>query len=259
VELEDRLRIETPEGVGLEVTLAGLGSRAGACFLDSLILGVALAVVLIGTAVVGFADTSADVASLILGLGALIASVVLFGYYLLFETLNSGRTPGKAAFGIRVIRADGAPLGFGAVAIRTLLRIVDLLPTAYAVGMISVIVTSRNQRIGDLAAGTVVVRDRKARPIAEPFGSGQDHLQGLPAWDVSSVTEEEVVLIRRFVDRRNGLGPSHRAQLAASLATSLRRKVAGPDLPAEDEEFLLRLLSEKLLRPRDPSPSPSPD
>lgn len=245
MQLDDRLTIETPEGVDLEVTLAGLGSRAGAAFLDGLILLVVLVAVMLGTAFLGFADTSEDVAALILGVGALVATVALFGYFLLFETLNSGRTPGKAALGIRVIKVDGTPLGFGAVSIRTLLRIVDFLPTAYAVGMISLLTSSRNQRIGDLAAGTVVVRDRHQHqgPLVTPLD-----VSALPRWDASAVTEEELALVRRFVERRNSLAAEPRLQLAASLAGPLRVRVLAPDAPNNDEEFLVRLISEKLFR-----------
>ncbi|HUO46263.1 MAG TPA: RDD family protein [Acidimicrobiia bacterium] len=249
MQLEDRLTIETPEGVNLEVTLAGLGSRAGACFIDSLILGVALLVVVIATAFLGFADTSADISALILGLGALLATGVLFGYYLLFETLNSGRTPGKAAFGIRVIKLDGSPLGFGAVAIRTLLRFIDLLPTAYAVGIVSILVNARNQRLGDLAAGTVVVRERKPNH-SSPVLAASSSLEGLLPWDTSAVTENEVGLVRRFVERSATLTPANRAKLAASLAGPLRSKVAAPDATPNDEAFLFRLLAEKLHRER---------
>ena len=249
MQLDDRLIIETPEGVNLEVTLAGLGSRAGACFIDSLILGVALLVVLMATAFVGFADTSADISALILGIGALLATGVLFGYYLLFETLNSGRTPGKAAFGIRVIKLDGSPLGLGAVAIRTLLRFIDLLPTAYAVGIISILVSARHQRLGDLAAGTVVVRERQPT-LSSAVLAGSIALDGLPPWDTSAVTENEVGLVRRFVERRTSLAPANRAGLAASLAGPLRSKVSAPDANTDDEAFLLRLLAEKLHRER---------
>jgi len=251
VEIEDRLRIETPEGVDLEVTLAGLGSRAGATFVDSLIIGAALVVLLIGATMLGiFADeSSSEFFFVVLGLAALGSLVLTVGYFLLFETLNGGRTPGKAAFGIRVIKMDGAPLGFGAVAIRNLVRLVDSLPGFYAVGIIAIVTSSRNQRIGDLAAGTVVIRDRKMA-VAPSSLVGTIDLAGLPAWDTSAVSEEEVGLIRQYAERRQTLNPVSSAQLAANMAGPLRARVAAPDPPADDDSFLIRLLAEKLLRER---------
>ncbi len=251
MEIDDRLRIETPEGVDLEVTLAGLGSRTGACFLDSLIISAALVVLLIGASMLGALgdDGSFDVLLLIFGLVAVGSLVLTFGYYLLFETLNGGRTPGKAAFGIRVLRMDGAPLGFGAVAIRNLLRFIDILPGFYAVGIIALITSNRNQRLGDLAAGTVVIRDQ--RPAAAPISLvGSIDLTGLPAWDTSAVSDDEVGLLRRFAERRQALNPMSRSQLASSLAGPLRAKVAAPDASSDDDIFLMRLLAEKLLRER---------
>jgi uncharacterized RDD family membrane protein YckC len=248
---EDRLKIETPEGVELELTLAGLGSRVGATFIDILILGFVLVLVLIAIALLSTASVTDDMATLFLGVGSVLIFVIVFGYYLLFETMNSGKTPGKAALGIRVIRVDGTPLGFGAVAIRTLLRAVDLLPAFYATGMVSILATSRNQRLGDLAAGTVVIRDRAAAvPLSAAGMLGTEDLAGLPGWDTSAITEEDLALIRRFVERRPSLTAESRSTLAKSIADRLRVKVVSPGAPEDDESFLLRLLSEKMHRQR---------
>ena len=248
MEIEDRLRIETPEGVDLEVTLAGLASRTGACFVDSLIIFVALVVLLIAVTFMGV-TAEEDLFLLILGIGSLASLVLLVGYYLLFESLNGGRTPGKAAFGIRVISVDGSPLGFGAVTIRNLVRLVDFLPGFYAVGLIAIVSSKRNQRLGDLAAGTVVIRDSKGAVAPAILVDGID-LTVLPPWDVSMVSEEDVGLVRRFAERRQTMQPANRAQLAAILAGPLRTKVAASDAPGDDVEFLTRLLAEKLLRDR---------
>jgi uncharacterized RDD family membrane protein YckC len=251
VEIEDRLRIETPEGVDLEVTLAGLASRTGACFIDSLIVTATLVVLLIAVTMLGALaeQSSSDLYFLILGIGALASFVLLIGYYLVFESLNGGRTPGKAAFGIRVIRVDGGPLGFGAVVIRNLVRLVDFLPAFYAVGLIAIVTNKRNQRLGDLAAGTVVIRDLKLVAAPAYLADGID-LTVLPPWDVSMVSEEEVGLVRRFAERRKSMQPANRAHLAAVLAGPLRAKIAAPDAPSDDVDFLIRLLAEKLVRER---------
>jgi uncharacterized RDD family membrane protein YckC len=247
VVFEDRLKIETPEGVNLEVTLAGLGSRAGATFIDTLILSGLMLVVFIGLFVIGEAQVSEDLYTLLLGVGVLLYFLILFGYYLLFETLNSGRTPGKAALGIHVMRLDGTPLGFAAVAIRTLLRVVDLLPFLYATGAVCILVTQNNQRLGDMAAGTVVARDRRPPPQGVDITSGLD-LASLPPWDAAAVNDDEMALVRRFVERRGHLNAESRSQLAASIAGPLRSKVAAPDASDDDETFLARLFAEKMRR-----------
>lgn len=249
MDLEDRLTIQTPEGVDLEVTLAGLGSRVGAGIIDNLILGAVSIAIVIAITILGFGDVSEDILLLIFGIGAMLLLVTFFGYYLLFETLNSGKTPGKAAMGIRVIRVDGRPLSFGPVAIRNLLRIVDYLPVFYAVGLTSIVATARNQRVGDLAAGTVVIRDRRQPPPAAVLHA-PEALDRLPPWDVSALTDEEVGLVRRFMERSPTLEPSKRLELAGSIADRLRPKVVAPDDPSGAEAFLARLLDEKLHRQR---------
>lgn len=247
---EDRLRIDTPEGVELELTLAGLGSRVGAAAIDGVILAIATIVVLIAVVMIGSASVSEDMFSLVIGFGALLVFVILFGYYLLFETLNSGRTPGKSALGIRVIRADGTPLGFGAVAIRTLLRMVDSLPAFYATGIVSILATPHNQRVGDLAAGTVVIRDRASGSLATSGLIGTEDLARLPRWDTSALNDEDVALLRRFAERRTALTEQSRSDLADVIADRLRAKVVGADAPDDNEAFLYRLLSEKMHRER---------
>ncbi|MFP3914586.1 MAG: RDD family protein, partial [Actinomycetota bacterium] len=189
--LEDRLRIDTPEGVSLEVTLAGLGSRFGAAALDLAIQGILLLAVTLALSLAGSA-VPADLGVFLLGIGTLLVAIVVIGYYLVFEALNGGRTPGKAAFGIRVASTDGMPLSLTAVTLRTIMRLVDFLPALYAAGALSIVVTSRNQRLGDLVADTVVIRDRTA---AAP---GPVHTSGTPrGWDVATVGDREVDLVRR--------------------------------------------------------------
>ena len=239
--LEDRLTIDTPEGVSIEVTLAGLGSRMGAAVLDILIQGVVLVAVVLALTLAG-ATLSADFGVFLLGVGTLVLTAVVLGYYLVFEALNAGRTPGKAAFGIRVASVDGQPVSFGAVTIRTLFRVIDFLPALYAIGAVTVMANARNQRLGDLVAGTVVVRDRTTAPTVL-----DDPTRPVRGWDVTAVTDAEVALIRRFASRRLELAPDARSKLAAQTASHLRPKVEeGSQL--SDEEFLLQLLAEKQAR-----------
>lgn len=236
--LDDCLQIETPEGVTIELTLAGLGSRFGACALDLLIQGVLMVVII---TVLGLAGTVVDPDLLVFfqGVGTFVLAVVVVGYYVLFEGFNGGRTPGKAAFGIQVVSADGTPLTLGAVMLRTLMRLIDFLPVLYAVGAISIVVSSKNQRLGDLVAGTVVIRSRSR--ASQPASVARGERRG---WDTATITREEVALVRRFVERRNELTPEARRRLASELAAKLRPRVDGGS-ELDDERFLIQLLAEK--------------
>jgi uncharacterized RDD family membrane protein YckC len=250
VQYEDTVTIETPEGVDLTVTLAGLGSRFIAAVIDGLIQSIVILIFFMAIGI--FITTSVESAPTgALALGAVLLFIVAFGYPVLFETLNSGRTPGKAAIGIRVVREGGRPVNFRAAAIRNLLLIVDTLPpVTYAVGIIAILVSRRNQRLGDMAAGTIVVRDRKP----EPTGGSWVHavapgiVDETTSWDVSSIREDEVATVRSFLARRHELTPPARTHLANELAGRLRPKVAGEDANLPPELFLERLAAAKSRR-----------
>ncbi len=234
------MTIPTPEGVEVEVTLAGIGSRFIAALIDQLIKMVIIIALII--AVFGIAGLSADFevgtgsGFLAVALVIILIFLITFAYDVLFETLAGGRTPGKKWTGLRVVKVGGSPVGFLSSAIRNLMRIIDLLPTAYGIGMISIGVTKLNQRVGDLAAGTIVVRERLAAapPSVPATFASPAPLEGLGSWDVSAVTSQDLVTVRRFLERRHHLAPGARAHLADDLARRLRPKVAGaPDLSPE--------------------------
>lgn len=222
---DDRIRIETPEGVDLELTLAGLGSRMGSAILDALVRGV-LYIVL--TILAGAGSTSSpDVAGLI---GAFLLALIFLievGYDIAFETLGSGRTIGKRAAGLRVLRSDGSPVDFRSSAVRNLLRLIDGPGTAYIAGTISILMTSRNQRVGDLAAGTIVVRDRLGQSQATDVNYIYARENESVTLDATALTMEELATLRRFLERRTQLAPAARMRLAIELADRLRWKVAG--------------------------------
>lgn len=254
---EDRISIATPEGIDLDVTLAGLGSRFVAALLDQLIQGaVLLALLLLGLAGFGFGDLGGggDSAALLFGAAmVLVFFLVQFGYHILFETRAGGRTPGKRWAGLRVVRAGGGPVTFTASAIRNVVRLIDMLPGAYAVGIVAILATSRNQRLGDMAAGTLVIRERTGetvKPVA-PWLRPEVRLEPSEqarTWDASAVTADEVAAVRRFLDRRATLTDEPRARLAAELARRLRPKVVGPHGDMHPEDFLLDLAAVKATR-----------
>lgn len=245
--LDDRITVRTPEGVDLELTLAGAGSRMAAAVIDGIAQIAAVLVTLVVLAGLG-AAVGEDAALLLLGVASLTITVIIIGYYVLFEVLAGGRTPGKMAMGIRVVSTEGGPVTLSGSMVRNLIRIVDFLPSFYGVGLVSVLVTRKNQRLGDLAARTVVVRDRQPEVgdlvdlTVEPVAAAR--------WDVSAVTADEVALVRRYLSRRRSLTPDRREQIAGQIAAKLRPKVGGVEGVLGDEEFLERLLGEKLARER---------
>lgn len=248
VSYEDRISIATPEGVDLEMTLAGLGSRAVARMVDQAIqLAVLLAVgLLAGLAGATTGATGSGGGAVAAAVAVVVVFAVQFGYDMLFEVLASGRTPGKRWNGLRVVRVDGAPVGFVTSAVRNLLRLVDALPGIYAVAMVAVLASRRNQRLGDMAAATVVVRERRG-PGKAAAGPGATRSHD-PTWDVSAVTADELATIRRFLDRRATLAPDARARLAGELAARLAPKVVGPPAGLHPERFLEDVAAAKSAR-----------
>jgi uncharacterized RDD family membrane protein YckC len=247
VELEDRITIATPEGVELGIVLAGAGSRFIASVID-----LTVQLVLIGlAALVALALVGGGVGIALL---AIVAFADFYLYDVLFEVLASGRTPGKRATHLRVVRERGNPVDLPASAIRNLLRVLDLLPGAYLVGLTSILLTRRNQRLGDLAAGTLVIRDGATPPgagVPAPDPSAPASLATAVAadgWDVSAVSLEELAAVRRFLERRESLDRRARLELAHRLEQGLRAKVAGAPEELGAEGFLEGLVRVKANR-----------
>ena len=240
MEYEDRITIATPEGVDLELTLAGVGSRFVSALVD-LLLQTAL---LLG--VVGLGALAGGLGGGGFGLAVVfLASFLVFaGYDVGFEVLASGRTPGKRLNGLRVVRTDGSPVTFFTSAVRNALRLVDFLPSAYLVGIVSILVTRQNQRLGDVAAGTLVVRELGApRELGPPSLRAQ-----ATSWDVTAVTAEELTAVRSFLARRYELTSQARYQLGDELARALRPKVVGVPPGLRGEDFLEQLAAAKSFR-----------
>jgi len=239
--LDDRVTIATPEGVELELVLAGVGSRFAATLLDVVVqLGAifALAIVLGPLGSNGYAVAVYLVA----------VFLILFAYDIILETWNRGRSIGKLAAGLRVVRAGGDAEGFLTAAVRNFLRIIDFLPAFYVVGVISILATSRNQRLGDLAAGTIVIRER--RPPVAPASTYVPPQAAAPYldWDVSAVSTEDIATLRQFLERRLSINPGARAHLATDLAARVRPKVVGAPDGWHPESFLEGVVAAKTAR-----------
>ncbi|CAA9500969.1 MAG: hypothetical protein AVDCRST_MAG30-1906 [uncultured Solirubrobacteraceae bacterium] len=257
MQYEDRLTISTPEGVDLELTLAGIGSRFTASLIDHTIQ-FALVAVAIGALLglsaldVGPSGVEADDGSsgaLATAAVTLFGFAVFWGYDVLFEVRGGGRTPGKRLTGLRVVRAGGRPVGFVASGIRNVLRVVDILPGFYGLAMAVMFGTPRNQRLGDIAAGTVVVRERKGgRRQAATEAPGARALPDTAGWDVSGVGAQDIAVVRRFLERRSALAEGPRAELAADIASRVRPRVAGAPADLGPEPFLEALSAAKAAR-----------
>jgi uncharacterized RDD family membrane protein YckC len=237
VGFEDRMAIATPEGVEVELTLAGIGSRFIAAAIDftiQVLVISALALLLRPAGGAGVAIFTSSVFGLI------------FFYDVLFEVLGRGKTPGKRGTGLRVVGPSGRPITLVRSATRNILRIVDILPGLYFVGMVAIFITRRNQRIGDLVAGTHVVRDRHGDRRAA-IAAALPRVDPGPAarWDVSAVTADEVATVRSFLERREELRAQPRLELAAQLASRLRPRVGGAPPSIGDETFLELLVAVK--------------
>jgi uncharacterized RDD family membrane protein YckC len=171
--------------------------------------------------------------------------VFYIGYHVVFEVAGGGRTPGKRAAGLRVVMDSGGSIGLRASLIRNLTRLIEGLAFSYLPAMISVIATRNNQRIGDLFAGTLVVREPQKAPAAFAPPAPSIPLERFASWDVTAVGEVESTAVRSFLERRKDLDPGARAALAAQLAGHLRPLVAGVRPGLTDETFLEHLAAAK--------------
>jgi uncharacterized RDD family membrane protein YckC len=235
VTLDDRLTIATPEGLDVDLALAGLGSRFLARLLDSVLQ----LIVIIALAAVAGALHNGWVQALV----NVLNFVAFFAYDIAFEIFASGRSIGKRAAGLRVVRTGGQAVGLGSSLIRNVLRLIDLLPSFYLVGALLIVVSRDNQRLGDMAAGTIVVRERAAKAQIQTAGWTSWSRPTVPAdavagWDVSAVTPAELMAVRTFLDRRITLPPDARARLAWDLAMRLGSKVSGIPANAHPEYVL---------------------
>lgn len=234
------LEIETPEHVTLDLEIAGIGSRALAGVIDMLLLaGASLAVMLVIGILAGFGFTLGRVAPILIVIGGF---AVWNGYFILFEGMRRGQTPGKRLAGIRVVMDTGHAVTFGAAAARNLLRVADFLPPPYLIGVLLVAFHPRGKRLGDLVAGTVVARDRPQEPTGAPRSAAEeDAPPSIPELD-----DEDFRLLSQFAARQDQLAPAARVRLAAGLTTRLSAHPAPPGL--SDIAHLLALHAAELAR-----------
>jgi uncharacterized RDD family membrane protein YckC len=242
--MDRTLDVRTPESIEFSYDLAGVGSRFLAVMID-LCIQVAIALLCIwGLFLVGLKSAphlphAATRLSTSIGLAFVIAVIFLifFGYFIIFEAMWNGQTPGKKALGIRVVRDGGYPLDWGASLVRNLVRVGEAAAAFYAISVVVAVLSPQNKRVGDLAAGTIVVRDSRIDSPAALLEEMRTPTYAATAY----VSGQERALIRRFLDRRADLIPARRADLAHQLAERVRPRVP-PELRKLDDEDLLERL-----------------
>lgn len=211
-------RLVTPEAVVLDLPLAGIGSRGVAFAIDAVVMGVGLVALAMSA---GFLDDAFTVLPGWVGVTVVLLSIttLIFGYPIAFETLWGGRTPGKAAMGLRVVTTEGGPIRFRHAATRAILSIVDFHITGGAAALFTAFSNARSQRLGDIVAGTVVVRERSGAvaPTATEFGVPPGLEAVARSIDVSGVDATQYQALRTLLRRAPTLTPSTRDRLASDL------------------------------------------
>lgn len=236
-----RLRLETPEHVRLDYELADAGSRLAALLIDMAIIVGGLIVLAMAGALLrrGGLSLGESLAASVLVLGFF---VLQWGYFLLFELLRDGQTPGKRALRLRVLHSGGQPLSVRGSVIRNVLRIVDFQPAVTGVlGGAVIMLTGRSQRLGDLAADTIVVRDGGADEVAWPEASAA-RAAGRPL-----LSAEQFELLTNYRRRRADLAPEAMHSVASAVLQAIHPAVEGHSLlgTVSADEFLVRLHDEE--------------
>jgi uncharacterized RDD family membrane protein YckC len=246
--LSEEYTIDTPENVTFGYEVAGIGSRFIGALLDSTLLVVARVVVnlllllildLLGTRPgaalsSGNGESVSWLGGLIIAAYALLNFGLLWGYFIVFELLWNGQTPGKRLAGIRVVRTDGNPAGLIEIVVRNLVRIVDFLPAGYGIGLIAMFCNRQARRLGDFAAGTLVIKERKdialatlgpAGPVVAPDPEDAARVDALllqyPAIRRLSAADYDLIQDALGRARQGVVGDALLARLAAAVAAKL--------------------------------------
>ena len=240
--LFNRFTLHTPESVELEFTLAGIGNRAYALVIDYIFLGLILIVFLVGALIFNsvLVKTIANLVGSTNGLElwsiavqVLIGFFIYVGYFVFFETVWSGQTPGKRYVKIRVIRDDGRPVRLQQSTLRALLRPFDEL---FFIGVFLIVFNQREKRLGDLVAGTLVIQEEqtvKAAAFKVSTSAKSLAKKLLTDADISRLLPEDFAVIREYLQRREAMIPNARNELSKQLATQVKQIIRLEKLPAK--------------------------
>jgi len=245
LDLRQHHGVETPEHVDVHFELAGVGSRMAAGLLDLLFLFLGVLLILTGWGALGgfSSGRGADLQGWLTAVMILLLFSFVWGYFTLFEALNGGRTPGKQALGIRVVMDTGRTLTPSAAVVRNLVRFIDCyFPMPFVPALLTIFLHPSNKRPGDMAAGTIVVRDRPtdwslglkaAEPQPrEPIETGPPDL-----------SEDEFRLLDRFLGRLNELTPDVQARITADLVRRFESRI--PRRSEDAQEYLVTVFAEE--------------
>jgi uncharacterized membrane protein SpoIIM required for sporulation/uncharacterized RDD family membrane protein YckC len=224
--LEQQVEIETPEQVVFSYTVAGIGSRAAAVIIDYFLMGViGLVTFVVFSAVIPSGNEGAR------GWATALMIIFLFGlnwgYFVVFEAVWDGQTPGKRRLGLRVVQDGGYSVSFAASAVRNLARMIDMLPGMYAVGIASAAMSKSGKRLGDMLAGTIVVQEKLVH-IAPVVSTGSP-AASKPAPLTAALSDREYDVLERYIARRNALDPERRRLIAEQLLAQFRPHVEAMD------------------------------
>lgn len=235
---DDILQIDTPENVTFDYDVAGIGSRFLSALVDTLLI-LLLQFIVFGTLFLvseQMGDLLSDAPSWLVAILSLVAFAFFWGYYIFFEILWNGQSPGKRMVGLRVIRLDGMPVAAAEVVIRNLVRLIDFLPSAYGVGVVTMFVNEKSRRLGDLAAGTVVIHDRSVKTLGD-LGQRNDALAGLQSqvpvpegFPLERLKDRDIEIIEGYLQRRQQL--PNRFELASQILKSLSARLGLTETPA---------------------------
>ena len=239
---EQTLDIETPERVRIRYELAGIGSRFAAGTIDAVILGFVLFVGLLVTLIVlglSLEELEENVRFLLMAAYG-VALALIWTFYIGFELLWDGQTPGKRLLRLRVVSEDGGPAPASAIVVRNVLRVADMLPLilVHMLGGIVMFISSRSKRLGDMAAGTVVVQEREVELSLDRLSRGV-----LETLSDDELGGDDRARLKRFVVRRKELRADRRGMVARQLFDDLRERHELPD--ADPESTLILLASGK--------------
>lgn len=234
----NRFTLQIPESVELEFTLAAIGNRAWALVIDYHVLGLLLVVFLIVWYIISAILVNAwgqffghvNLGLWLVAIALIVGFFIYTGYFVLFETLWQGQTPGKRFAKIRVIRDDGRPIGLQQATLRSLLRPVD---DFLFVGAFLIMLSRQEKRLGDWAARTVVIQvDPPAAAMAFTISEqAQPLAEQLLQADLAQLLPDDFLVIREYLQRRKAMAPKARAQLSLQLAQQVKALIALEKLP----------------------------
>jgi uncharacterized RDD family membrane protein YckC len=274
VSAEEHYRIDTPENIDFRYNIAGIGSRFLAAIIDTLLLALLLiGLSIVMGAILGAASDvgSGTLESILLVIWVLLSFIIFWGFYIFFELIWNGQSPGKRSVRLRVVREGGRPITFATSAIRNLVRVIDFLPGFYGMGVLVMFIDPRARRLGDLTGGTMVVKEQHAvslehlaaraeqlappqQPHAEAGAAAPDLLP-----NIQVLSDTDYDLVQEFLRRRNELGRESRRRLGTQLATGIRSRLGVPESDEDYELFLERVAHDYRAARQAANPQPLPN